>query len=52
VAVGSVFIDMSLLVHEVVWVGAGSHRHMAALAPADLVRITRAKAIDATSENA
>jgi prolyl-tRNA editing enzyme YbaK/EbsC (Cys-tRNA(Pro) deacylase) len=52
VAVRSVFIDMSLLVHEVVWVGAGSHRHMAALAPADLVRITRAKAIDATSENA
>lgn len=52
VAVRSVFIDMSLLVHEVVWVGAGSHRHMAALAPADLVRITRAQAIDATSENA
>jgi prolyl-tRNA editing enzyme YbaK/EbsC (Cys-tRNA(Pro) deacylase) len=52
VAVQDVFVDMSLLVHEVVWVGAGSHRHMAALAPADLVRIARAKVIDAASENA
>jgi prolyl-tRNA editing enzyme YbaK/EbsC (Cys-tRNA(Pro) deacylase) len=52
VAVRAVFIDTSLLVHEVVWVGAGSHRHMAALAPGDLVRITRAKIVDAASENA
>ena len=52
VAVRSVFVDTSLLVHEVVWVGAGSHRHMAALAPADLVRITRAQIVDAASENA
>jgi prolyl-tRNA editing enzyme YbaK/EbsC (Cys-tRNA(Pro) deacylase) len=52
VSVRGVFVDTSLLVHEVVWVGAGSHRHMAALAPADLVRITRAKVVDATSENA
>ena len=35
----------------VVWVGAGSTRHMAALAPADLVRITRATAVDAVAEN-
>jgi prolyl-tRNA editing enzyme YbaK/EbsC (Cys-tRNA(Pro) deacylase) len=52
VAVRAVFVDTSLLVHEVVWVGAGSHRHMAALAPADLVRITRARIVDAVSENA
>jgi prolyl-tRNA editing enzyme YbaK/EbsC (Cys-tRNA(Pro) deacylase) len=51
VGVRDVLLDTSLLVHEVVWVGAGSHRHMAALAPADLVRITRAKVVDAASEN-
>jgi hypothetical protein len=32
-------------------VGAGSTRHMAALAPGDLVRITRATAVDAVAEN-
>jgi prolyl-tRNA editing enzyme YbaK/EbsC (Cys-tRNA(Pro) deacylase) len=52
VAVRSVFVDTTLLAHDVVWVGAGSPRHMAALAPADLVRMTRAKVVDAASENA
>jgi prolyl-tRNA editing enzyme YbaK/EbsC (Cys-tRNA(Pro) deacylase) len=52
VAVRSVFVDTTLLAHDVVWVGAGSDRHMAALAPADLVRMTRAKVVDAASENA
>ena len=50
-AVEQVFVDDSLLAHEVVWVGAGSTRHMAVLAPADLVRLTRAKVIDAATEN-
>jgi prolyl-tRNA editing enzyme YbaK/EbsC (Cys-tRNA(Pro) deacylase) len=50
-AVEGVFVDHSLLTHEVVWVGAGSTRHMAALAPADLVRLTHARAIDAVAEN-
>ncbi|HEY3069859.1 MAG TPA: YbaK/EbsC family protein [Gaiellaceae bacterium] len=45
------FIDHALLAHEVVWIGAGSPRHIAALAPADLLRLTRAKAIDAVGEN-
>ena len=45
------FVDHSLLTHEVVWVGAGSTRHMAALAPSDLVRLTHARAIDAVAEN-
>jgi prolyl-tRNA editing enzyme YbaK/EbsC (Cys-tRNA(Pro) deacylase) len=47
----NVFVDHGLLVHDVVWVGAGSARHMAALAPDDLVRLTRAQAIDAVTEN-
>jgi prolyl-tRNA editing enzyme YbaK/EbsC (Cys-tRNA(Pro) deacylase) len=50
-AVQTVFVDQSLLAHEVVWVGAGSSRHMAALAPGDLVRLTHARAIDAVAEN-
>jgi Cys-tRNA(Pro) deacylase len=50
-AVEGVFVDHSLLTHEVVWVGAGSTSHMAALAPGDLVRLTRARVIDAVAEN-
>jgi prolyl-tRNA editing enzyme YbaK/EbsC (Cys-tRNA(Pro) deacylase) len=50
-AIQGVFVDQSLLAHEVVWIGAGSTRHMAALAPADLVRLTRGQAIDAVGEN-
>ena len=46
----TVLIDRALLAHEVVWVGAGSHRHMAALAPTDLVRLARARAADVTVE--
>ncbi len=42
-----VFIDRTLLVHHVVWIGAGSSRHMAALSPAELVRLSRARPMDA-----
>ena len=44
--VGRVFIDRSLLQHRIVWVGAGSHSHMAAVAPPDLVRLARAEPMD------
>jgi Cys-tRNA(Pro) deacylase len=46
----TVLIDRALLAHEVVWIGAGSHRHMAALAPNDLVRLARARPADVTVE--
>ena len=46
----TVLIDRSLLSHEVVWIGAGSERHMAALAPSDLVRLARARPVDAAAE--
>jgi prolyl-tRNA editing enzyme YbaK/EbsC (Cys-tRNA(Pro) deacylase) len=45
--VGSVFIDRSLLQHRLVWIGAGSTRHMAALTPTELVRLAQAKPMDA-----
>jgi prolyl-tRNA editing enzyme YbaK/EbsC (Cys-tRNA(Pro) deacylase) len=45
-----VFIDRTLLAHRVVWIGAGSTRHMAALAPAELVRLSRARPMDAVED--
>jgi len=41
-----IFIDRTLLVHELVWIGAGSERHMAALSPPELVRLSRARPMD------
>ena len=41
-----VFIDRTLLSHRVVWIGAGSDRHMAALSPTELVRLSRARPVD------
>jgi prolyl-tRNA editing enzyme YbaK/EbsC (Cys-tRNA(Pro) deacylase) len=39
-------IDRRLLTQPLVWTGAGSERHLAAITPADLVRLTRAEAGD------
>jgi prolyl-tRNA editing enzyme YbaK/EbsC (Cys-tRNA(Pro) deacylase) len=47
-AVTQTFMDRSLLVHQEVWVGAGSPAHMAALAPGELLRLSRARAVDLT----
>jgi len=45
-----VLIERTLLSHEVVWVGAGSPRHMAGLAPTELARLAHARPIDAVQE--
>jgi prolyl-tRNA editing enzyme YbaK/EbsC (Cys-tRNA(Pro) deacylase) len=45
-----VFVERSLLALDQVWIGAGSTRHMAALAPADLVRLARAEPLDAVED--
>jgi Cys-tRNA(Pro)/Cys-tRNA(Cys) deacylase len=47
--VSLVLIAGELLVHDRVWVGAGSERHMAGLSPIDLVRLTQARTADLTS---
>jgi prolyl-tRNA editing enzyme YbaK/EbsC (Cys-tRNA(Pro) deacylase) len=39
-------LDRRLLVHGLVWIGAGSPRHVAGLAPGDLARAARAEAAD------
>jgi prolyl-tRNA editing enzyme YbaK/EbsC (Cys-tRNA(Pro) deacylase) len=48
--VQDVLIDRALLRRSLVWVGAGSERHMAGLQPAELVRLTRARPMDAVQE--
>jgi prolyl-tRNA editing enzyme YbaK/EbsC (Cys-tRNA(Pro) deacylase) len=49
--VDRVFVDRTLLQHRLVWVGAGSHRHMAVLTPSDLVRLARAEPMDAVEHH-
>jgi Cys-tRNA(Pro) deacylase len=50
--VDRVLVDRQVLVHDRVWIGAGSPRHMATLAPADLVRLAKAEPMDAVSDAA
>jgi prolyl-tRNA editing enzyme YbaK/EbsC (Cys-tRNA(Pro) deacylase) len=45
--VEAVFLERSLLRHPLVWIGAGSTRHMAALTPTELMRLSRAEPMDA-----
>jgi prolyl-tRNA editing enzyme YbaK/EbsC (Cys-tRNA(Pro) deacylase) len=47
-----VLVDESLLVQRLVWVGAGSSRHLAALAPAELVRLTSGQTLDVSQDQA
>jgi prolyl-tRNA editing enzyme YbaK/EbsC (Cys-tRNA(Pro) deacylase) len=46
-SVERVLMERLLLGQEIVWVGAGSDRHMAGLAPAELRRLARAEPMDA-----
>ena len=45
-AVIGALIDRSLLRHPIVWIGAGSTRHVAGLAPVELARLADARAVD------
>lgn len=47
-----VLAEPTLLVQPLVWVGAGSPRHLAALTPAELVRLSRAEPVDVVQESA
>jgi prolyl-tRNA editing enzyme YbaK/EbsC (Cys-tRNA(Pro) deacylase) len=42
-----VLVERSLLGHPVVWVGAGSTRHLASVSPSELLRLSRGEAVDA-----
>ncbi len=45
-----ILIERTLLSRPVVWVGAGSERHMAMVAPAELVRLTGGSTVDIVQE--
>ncbi len=51
-AVERVFVDRTLLTHDLVWVGAGSPCHLAAIRPTELLRLSRAEPIDTVQEHA
>jgi prolyl-tRNA editing enzyme YbaK/EbsC (Cys-tRNA(Pro) deacylase) len=46
--VSQVLMSEELLAHDRVWIGAGSEKHMAGLAPVDLVRLAQARPADLT----
>lgn len=48
--VDRVLVDRRLLAHRIVWIGAGSEHHLAALPPAELVRLARAETVDAAQD--
>jgi prolyl-tRNA editing enzyme YbaK/EbsC (Cys-tRNA(Pro) deacylase) len=49
-AVQRVFVEQTLLTQPVLWVGAGSTRHMARLTASELLRLTRAEAADVVQD--
>ena len=49
-SVDRVLLERSLLSAGLVWVGAGSTRHMAGLPAPELLRLSRAQAVDVTEE--
>jgi prolyl-tRNA editing enzyme YbaK/EbsC (Cys-tRNA(Pro) deacylase) len=46
----AVFIERMLLSQPVLWVGAGSERHMAAVSPTELLRLSRARPMDVVEQ--
>jgi prolyl-tRNA editing enzyme YbaK/EbsC (Cys-tRNA(Pro) deacylase) len=44
--VETVLVERRLLAHASVWIGAGSARHLAQVAPSDVVRLTRGRTAD------
>ena len=46
-----VLLDRSLVLLDRVWIGAGSARHMAGLAPAELLRLSRAALLDIAADD-
>src|SRR5436305_1661073 len=46
----AVFVERTLLSQPGLWVGAGSERHMAALVPAELLCLSRARPMDVVEQ--
>ena len=47
--VETVVMERTLLRHSLVWAGGGSPRHLVGLAPGELMRLTRARPVDAVA---
>jgi prolyl-tRNA editing enzyme YbaK/EbsC (Cys-tRNA(Pro) deacylase) len=45
-SIAQTLMDTSFFAHQEVWVGAGTTRHMAALPPGELLRLTGARTVD------
>jgi prolyl-tRNA editing enzyme YbaK/EbsC (Cys-tRNA(Pro) deacylase) len=50
--VQAVLVERTLLGRGTVWVGAGSTHHVMGMAPAELVRLARARPVDAVDDSA
>lgn len=48
--VSAVFVERTLLSQPILWVGAGSERHMAALSPTELLRLSRGRPMDVVEQ--
>jgi prolyl-tRNA editing enzyme YbaK/EbsC (Cys-tRNA(Pro) deacylase) len=46
--IAQVLMSGELLAHDLIWIGAGSERHMAGLSPHELGRLTQARIADLT----
>ena len=48
--VDTVLMDRTLYHHEIVWAGAGSHKHVLGISPADLSRLARVRPMDVVAD--
>ena len=48
----AILVEQTILSSTVVWVGAGSERHMVMIAPPELVRLTSGRTVDIAQESA
>ena len=49
--VKAVLMDRALYHHEIVWTGAGSHKHVLGISPTDLARLARVRPMDVVADN-
>jgi prolyl-tRNA editing enzyme YbaK/EbsC (Cys-tRNA(Pro) deacylase) len=48
--IDAVLMDRTLYHHEIVWAGAGSHRHVLGINPTDLGRLARVRPMDVVAD--
>ena len=48
--IDAVLMDRDLYRHEIVWAGAGSHKHVLGINPADLGRLARVRPMDVVAD--